>query len=443
MVANTKKDNICNITHNFGGLENIKEYASDEFIDSLFSKEIPDVEYDPFKLPIGYSVRTGRPYRIDTKEACRMIFLGMTRTGKTWCIRRLQDITYKAGDSVVHLNDCKCELGFSNSPLQKEFHHLLMKNEKPQSTPVVTFRPTFFKQLMPINMAGKDKDKRIRKNNYWYSIDSAQITQGDFNDLVRFPRLSLLQQSVMDDIYKQMMGHIQEGNEFDVEYLFEIIDGNEDLKKNDKLRLNMYLKPLKSAYFFDTKWKRSIVETIAEDKFVPSFNLEDFDKFSKDGVDYVTAFLSIVHRELVSGCRTGKFNRLWCFIDESARILNIENPTNFLNEIYETIELNTRYNINYVFAYQDWNSIPPRILSSCRYIFVPANADPHIFKEVMKRIGKVRNEQIAYNEGNRLKRRMNPETRDWLVVDTFTSKLEIIRSYAPLSHHATTGEQQQ
>jgi hypothetical protein len=423
-------------------LKPLKHIATSYMRDNLFKEKEIEVEYSPGMLAIGHRIRNGKPcgiYYLDLREACRIVAIGLTRSGKSWIARRFMDTISDAGNNVVHMFDPKNEMYSSEKPLQPKFHKLLMENEKPKSSKVVVFRPTFFKQLMPESYSDAERDKAIKPGQYWFSMNVNKWTQGDFMDLIKAKSMGEAQQSIMEDLYKKMRKHMEGGGEFSFEYMFKEIDDMEDMKESQKLSLKRRLKPLLSSYFYEARHQVDIIDLL-KDGFIPVFNMEGFDSFSDCGFEYISAFLSIVHREIVEAKKLKLLDKIWFDIDECARVFGIEKDTFFKKEIITSFEVNTAYDINYFILTQFLPSLPERIIKSCRYIMIPARADLDTFKIAFAELGLARNQQMTTNDATYFKNRMNTRLFDWCILDRTNNTREIVRFFAPLSRVLESGE---
>jgi hypothetical protein len=87
------------------------------------------------------------------------------------------------------------------------------------------------------------------------------------------------------------------------------------------------------------------------------------------------------------------------------------------------------------FATQQLNKTPPQIMSQCKYVFLPHNADVSDISFVLKEFGfsKI---QTANNDASRLKQRMG--RFEWLVFDKNRMRYDVLLPVAPLSWHQET-----
>lgn len=425
----------------YQSLNPLKHIGSDYYKKNLFKEVEEEVEYSPGMLAIGRRIRNGREagiYYLDLREACRIIGIGATRSGKTWVCRRFVDTIVQAGNSAIYLFDVKDEMKSSAQPLQSKFHHLLMEHEKPTPTKVVTLRPTFFKQFAPSDSTAKELNEFKKENNYWYSIDINKLSERDFNDLLQVGTMGETQQSVMHDLYEETRKVVSKGGVFSFDYLFAKLEAMDDISQKQKDSLKRRLKPIIMSHFYEKDNEVDIVELI-KDGFIPAINMEDFDRFGKDGIPYHISFLSIVHRELVNAKRKGLIPKIWFVLDEAGRVVANDMKNAFQFDIVDSFELNARYDINYLVLTQFLKSLPERIIKNARYIFIPASADLETFKDCLRELGLFRNQQSLNNEASSLKRKMSIKSHHWLILDRMSGTREIVSFFAPLSNHAETG----
>lgn len=426
------------------GLEHLRIIGGDYARKNLFKPEKEDVSYNPNMLAIGRRIVRGREvgkYYLDLREACRIIVVGATRSGKSFLIRRMTDTLVDSGNCAVNLFDCKDEMKSSIEPLQPKFHSLLMENEEPKPTKVVTLRPTFFKQLLASDSTEKEFDELLPKDNYWYSININKLTERDFNDLVQTEAMSDGQRVTMKELYDDTKKQSRNGIEFSFANMLEKINSLEDMTQKQKDSLKKRLRPLLTSHFYEFNHEIDVIDLI-NDGFVPSINMENFDAFSNDknAIQYHVLLLSILHRELIMAKRAGKINgKLWIFIDESARVLGNDLNNAFKFDVTESFEVNTRYNVNYCVATQTLITLPKRLILNSKYMFIPATINLETLKDCMREFGMFSSQQNLNNEAVRLKRKLNAKKFEWAVFNRNAGTVDIIQVYAPLSKHMETG----
>lgn len=103
---------------------------------------------------------------------------------------------------------------------------------------------------------------------------------------------------------------------------------------------------------------------------------------------------------------------------------------------HNSVDLDSRYHINYILATQQITKIPEEVITQCRYIMIPYNADLQTMKDCFRLAGMMRNIQVFNNEMVRLKRKLSKF--NWIIIDRNTNKYNIIQPLAPLSFHAET-----
>jgi len=418
------------------------ETLGTEFIKrSIFSEEEEELVYNPKRPLMGRSVTTGKYISIDLTEAKRILILGITRSGKTFVLRRLMDILARAGVAVFVASDPKDEMKSSIRPLQKKFHKLLLPLEQPRASKVVTLRPTFFKQLCDEDATDKERDASLPKDNFWYSPDINKISKGDFMTLLKVKTMGEAQQSTLEEIYRRMKLRMRAGENFSFDLILEEIEMDEEMKDSQKNALKRRLRPLKYSFFHESKWQRNIVDLINKG-YIPSLNLEHFDRFGDVGFAYVETILSMACREII----TAKINNqlkaksLWIMVDESARFVNESKKTSFQHDVTESYELHSKYFINWIGVYQTLGpEIPKRILKNSQIYLVPGSADVETIRQAMSLMNAVRNAQSSRGEAQKVKRLLNRHKFSWLMMDQ-TGLKEVIQFGPPLSEHTESGD---
>ena len=343
-------------------------------------------------------------------------------SGKTFIIRAISDRLYQAGIACVFIIDVKDEMKSSIKPLQPKFASLLAKSEKPTGMPFITFRPCFFQTLASHN--------KLPEDNMWYSPEIKDLEMYDFFTLFNKDKLTLSQQIALEEIYKKF----KEYNTSRLEDVNEIIDDMTDITEVQKMALKYKFKSVINSKFFDDRFKKNIIRFI-RNRITIGFNMNDFDSFGRDN-SYPQVMVALTLRKIRMARKAKEIPRVAIFVDEAARFLpRNANPSSRI-EFEESVDVDTRFGIDYWFATQGFNDIPEKIVKQCRYIFIPYNADLDVFRDAFKLSGLMKNIQVLNNQVARIKRKM--DKHEWLIIDRNSNGYVIIKPVAPLSFHMET-----
>jgi hypothetical protein len=104
---------------------------------------------------------------------------------------------------------------------------------------------------------------------------------------------------------------------------------------------------------------------------------------------------------------------------------------------HNSVDLDSRYGINYVFASQTAQKMPEQLVTQCKLIMIPYNADIESFVYLFKLSGCVTWAPNVYRQRcSQIKKRM--KKYEWVIIDRNSNDYEIIKAIAPLSEHAET-----
>lgn len=405
-------------------LDIIKDIGNEDIKSALFKKEEKLLGYHKDRLLIGIEKETGRLFYLDVSEAFRAFVVGMVRTGKSFLLRAMSDRLYRMGHCIVYLTDVKDEMKSSNYPLQKKFHHLLAEGEKPAQTPILTFRPTFFKSLTRFN--------ELPEDNEWYSPKISEMEKPDFMTLFHADKLTQNQKIHLEEVYDELKKVECE----DLEMIEEIIDKFDKINEKEKAAFLYKFKPMIKSDFFITEYHVDLVHMISN-RLCIAFNMENFDSFGRSN-SLPQAFVSMTLRELIKARKAGLIPKIMFMIDEAKRFVPSDAHPSTRLEVEESVDIDGRYDVSYVIAAQGFADIPDKVIKQCRYMFIPYNANLDVFKEAFKTAGLMKNIQTLNNQVVRIKQNM--QRHEWLVIDRNSQGFSIIRPVAPLSHHMETGE---
>lgn len=411
-------------------IEVLKEFGTDYMKENLFKPvEIkPEIHYNKNMLQIGRKL-DGSIYALDLTEACRVLILGATRSGKTFLLREIIDRLYQTERDVLILNDCKAEFVSSLQPVQEKFQDNLLPGEIPVALPIVSLRPTFFKTISP----------ELPKNNFWCSISMKELTKGDFLTMMNSEGLTPTQQIAMDLIYEEMHKKLDAGSDFSVPLMEEIIDSIDEISTMQKNSLKFKFKPLSESKFIENNYERSMYALFSHPKrFIPCLNMENFDSFGKTSFQFPETFMNVCLREAIMARRKKLIKPLYVIFDEAPRFLGVDKNGCIKKTISESIELDARYGIAYFLAAQNIDSMPEGIQRNCKYIFIPGTLDVQSIRQVLISSGVIRYVQRGTNTAMKLKMQLKKYKYSWVVVNRMDGSMTLIRPLSPLSSHLET-----
>lgn len=426
-------------------LDDIKVFGTDYFKKSLFvrEKEPEKVEYSSDSIPFGRRISDGSVYYIDLSQACRILGIGATRSGKTFMLRSFCDRLVASGYwDVVYLTDIKNEFYSSLKPVQPDLRKNLLNGEVPSPTRVVSFRPTFFKDF-DYNFLPDD--------NFWFSFDARKIDKGDFMSLIKISSMKPNQQIAVPDIYEEFRRRLDADPELDVGYyLFEDIIDNclRDQTEQQKYFLKQKFKPFHNTSFFEKKYHRDVVDLMSRNRgYVPCFNYEGWDDELSDSspFDYPVVTLNAVLRDLIKARRKvpSPIKPLWIMLDEASRFISNSKTNSFKKTILESNDRDTRYNVNYFILTQFIKDVPEKIFSQARYLLIPYNADVESVKYLINNTGVASSVQRAPRQATDIVNRLKRVKHSWAIIDRnkpAPHNIDLIKPIAPLSFHIDTNK---
>jgi len=416
-------------------IKSLKTFGNKYFKSELFIPEpkvIKEIKYGKNHLQVARRISDGSIYYLDLTEACRILVVGATRSGKTYWMRAIADRLVQTGRDLVLLSDVKNEFWSSIDPVQEKFRGGLLEGEAPTGMNVVTLRPTFFKSVKP----------EKHSSNFWYSVDMRALSKADFMTMMNVDKLTLNQKVSMELIYQELKNRyeIDDDLDFSIELINDIIDSIEELSSIQKNSLKYKFKPLEYSFFFEKEYQRSIVALIKKG-YVPAINVENFDSFGDKGAflfPHVT--LSIVLREIIDARREGKIRPLWIVMDEASRFIANKLNSSLKDNILTSVDLDARYNCSYIFAAQIVEDVPDAILKQSKYIFIPKTADISTIKFILINTGMTKNIQSTMNEAFKLKRKMKKHKYSWIIINRMDGTMELVMPLSPLSNHLETAK---
>lgn len=419
----------------------LRIYGNNYFKESFKIVKNQKQRYRKDFLYLGISKLTKNPVGIECEDAKRVIMLGAPGSGKTFALRGFMDRAVQSGSAVVFLTDVKRELVSSIKPVQTQFQHMLLEHEKPKSMKVVSLRPTFFKQLLPSDWSNEEKNEQgLKKGDFWYSPDLSKMTRADFATFIRAKEMKQLQQAVVDLWYDEIENYMKHNDNFNFEIMFNLLDKIEDANPTTIQSLKLKLRPLLKSCFYEPEHMVDIIDLINRG-FIPSLNLEDFDSFSRDsGFCYSEIAVTLLLRELIAARRKGLIKKLWIVIDECARFFGKDNVNSLLTFLLESIELDRRYHVSYLFATQSITTMPDRMILASSYICLPARISPEEVKVALSHYGMTLYHQNLNRDANRIVQNMSFQTRDWTLLSKDEKKKIVFNTLAPLSWHMESND---
>ncbi len=411
----------------------LKGLYTKEMFSGLYDQKEAVQKYTQGRVAFGRRVTDGSTYYIDCTECFRAVFIARTRDGKTFAIRAIKDRLKASGKYAVFVpTDVKDEFGSSNEPVQDKFKKLLLPKEKPTKDPTAVLRPTFFKKI----------DSTLPAGNFWVSPNPGLMEEVDFERMMDFSRLTKPQQDAMKEIYQKLrkgkMDYSEGNNVF-----MDMIDSMDYLKDEQIIGLKNKVRHMTESHFYEPKHEVDIVRLMKKGMTV-TLNMKGFRKLSRGRTNYTDLTIAIMLRQVIDARTDGKIPRVFIIVDEAPRFIPI-NRESFVKSVFlESMDLDTRYWIGYLYAAQSFASVPVRVLDQCRYIFISGKTKPEIIKKGLEMVGLIKNQQRAKNTSLKWKRKIARHPYAWLVIDTQASDQEkaaqIVIPYGPLSKHAETGE---
>jgi len=409
------------------------KYSQNKYLrESFFDVDDPIFdEYSLKRTPIGFVRdydKKGNPTKYDKKklftvdytEATREIFIARNRTGKSYFVRSKSDRLYKAGMSMVYLPDVKNEYCTSIRPVQSKFRNKLIKNENAQGVPIKVFRPTFFQGL-------QGNAAKLPEGQNWCSINLSTLLPSDMISLLKALNLT---SSQIIGIERAIYESWQEGKYIsDWDDMKELIENCEYIRQSSEILNKMFR--IVRYNPFDSGYHIKPYEYL-KDGYILALNYQYFDSLEKNN-GFIEVTLTSWLRDIINARKEKLISPVFFVIDESPRFIPAKGNNTFRHEVLESVDTDSAYHINYSFLTQDIQSIPERIFSQCKYIYLPYNIKYEqmimAFKQAGLKEAKVKAQQ--YNEMRRITNKM--QKFDWIVIDVNNNKWQIITPLAPLS----------
>jgi len=419
---------------------NFSEFDSYDAAGNDFSKQFyrppreADFVYDENNLPLGVTL-DGEIFTMDMRDAPKGVFLGFTGTGKTFFIRGISDRLNKLGYTIIFPTDVKNEMWSSNKPVQQKFVKALLQGEEPCKMPVVTLRPTFFKQ------AGLNQ---LPPYNYWFSPLLSEMEKTDFNTILGIDskQASQAQKLAGEAIFNIMKKEPKKYSRY--EDFDQLISAITDLKDEQKNQFRLKIRNLFDSGFFmvGNDVIHDAVE-LSSQGYVVALNLENFELFAKTGAGYPQVLVSMVFRSYLKARRgllnkekiPYKINRLFAFFDESNSFVPKNKEPSSKVETIDSVKRDRRYGVYHYFAYQSWNDIPEDVVTNCRYCFLPHNVSLLDMMSAFESFTTMRVDSTRRNRLREIQKRCKKTRHGWIVLDRKTGLHTIITPLSPMSFH--------
>lgn len=381
--------------------------------------------FESNRICLGFDKMMKKQVFLSVNEAFRAILLGPTRdAGKTWAI---QSIISRAKQSNFDLLifDPKNEFDFCRNPLQQKFHQLLNKkrDETPMSLNVKTYRPYFL-------------IKHDGRNIYNQIPCQISLQQCSPSDLTTILNINGKDDQMKRDMLMQIYEGIQNGNITTIEEMEIAIWKLKDYTTPSKKSFCNTLQPLKKNDVLGTDHPIDVVSDIL-DGYVPNINLIGFDDFSREFSGYPQAYLSVILRQVVRAKRKKLLkNRLMVVIDETPRFVPESIDTSSKKEVLEAVDLVAGLGIDFVFAAQDVDNIPPELIRQSKFVFLAKAAGKDLVKKIYGEKGF--SEFHPQWIDNKMSEFRDMRRYEWVMINGATKKEHFFKFYAPLCAHKQT-----
>jgi GTPase SAR1 family protein len=378
--------------------------------------------------------REGEEFYIDTSRPQKIIFLGMSGSGKTWNLRRLLSTLHLSKYQIAVIPDVKDEFKYSREPLQEKYHHLLPEGERPHTLPMKVYRPNFFGDLP--------------EGNEFTGIPFSSLT---LNDLFTLLNIKPSEEPIKAFVLEHIANAIATKDIEDFPSLYDFIERRiKNIQRSTKMSLLFRFKSLEMKNIFSEQ--SADLESDFAERNIVVLNISGYERFGqKEGLPHVA--VAIWLRKIIDLKQQGKIkDRLFIFIDELARFCpaNSEPSSKFI--ITEAVDVTRGFGIDFVFGAQSTSNIAPNIIPQCRYIFVPKNTPvPDLinvfdYSGVQPELSYIQKGEFGLEEkrlswtpfskkkiATEIKKMMNEH--DWLCIDRESMTYTIFHPFPPLTHH--------
>ena len=400
--------------------DSFSKYSPQSFKDTYGEPVIKPFTYNPNKFILGLNPFTNTHFTISTREAFRAYSMAMTRTGKTFMIRRVIDMAYKSKWNVAVMPDAKNEYGSSLKQVQEKFKTKLPDGDIPQALKMRIFRPLFFNTF--------DKGK-LPKNNEHVSLEMRDLNVAEFQTLCNYTNLTDSQK--VD--YVALTREMEEKDEYSV------VDMKRICEENNYTKLWSKLVFLETCGLFDSRYSVDPVK-VMQDGNVLVLNYDGFDTLDLSNNSMDQIFMAVWLRKIIQARKDGKLNNLIIINDETARWVPQSGEPICKPLIMTSVERDAAYGISWWFGIQNKNSVPTDLLTQCKYRFFPQNIDYELFKQVLKDNAIITTLVTDSSKANKLYQNLQKKFR-WMMINKFgvgDERISYVDGYPPTSAHQET-----
>lgn len=344
---------------------------------------------------------------------------GARGSGKTVISKRIIEGMFYSGYSVCHLSDIKNEMVDCLQP-NRDMAHLLPKEDSPKPLPVKVYRPYFFNVV---------NNEELPENNAWFSIPFSTMDEETFHTAFNIPE---------GDKRRILIGkHFNKAES--LEELKGMIE-RDDLNTSSKNLMEMMEIAIRHK-FFSSEHAHDFVDDM-NSGFVPILNLQNYDKIPPA---YYQMYLHIILSRIEQARISGELKKEVCiFIDEASKIVPEKKKSKAKEKIEYIIDVSRRVGIYLIFAAQEAEDMPEKVLMQSKYIFIPPNYDFNKLKQILSAKGfyiSMPTQMYGYAWWQTtilfISRLANiyKGRKAWIKLDNDTKKYEIIFAYPPMCGH--------
>lgn len=346
---------------------------------------------------------------------------GARGSGKTVLAKRIVEGLLYSGYSVCHLSDIKNEMVDCLQP-NRDMAHLLPKEDMPRTLPIKVYKPYFFHII---------KKEELPENNEWLSIPFSAI-----NDEILSLAFNLLKGDKRRIILEKYFNESKS-----MEDLKNMIENGETQTSSVKNLLDMIELAI-SRKFFSDEYTHDFVEDMNKG-FIPVLNLQGYNVDIPS--EYYQTYLSVMLTRIEQARISKELkNDICILIDEASKMIPAKKETKAKEKIEYMIDVSRRAGIYMIFAAQETEDMPSKVLMQSKYIFMPPNYDFEKFKDILKNKGfysSMPNEIYGFNWWQKIKKFMSDlmiiykGRKFWIKLDNDTKRYEIFSVYPPMCGH--------
>ena len=390
----------------------------------------------------GFRKARGGEYAINVDELPRILILGKTGSGKTFSLRRMLSTFSNSNIQCVVIPDLKDEFKSSIYPLQLELRHLLAKNEKTHSLPIIAIRPSFFEDKPTNNLIAALPFSSLTKNAMLL-LCGVKRDQKDYDTVL----------NVVYDLIKNKK--IQQFRDL------TLLKNNKQLKTISSKIIEKIISRLedinKSGIFSDKKSTKTVnlKDLFAANK-IPVLNLKNYERYGhEDGPGHMLVALWL--REIFDLIQDHEVKTpIALFIDEVERWdPAVGNPVSKF-VIEEGAAVMRGFGVIIVYGTQQWKKLGTTVKKSSQFVLLPYNWESKEMVEVFDTYGLQPAVVVPFKNASGetlLRNRSWTSTNkieicsyikklmkkfDWLAIDTNGGGFTIYTPFAPLTLHKQT-----